>query len=374
MNILLITNDWKPKKGGITTYLSNLSENSKNNIFVYGPNWIAGENTFKSTENFLWNPNKVFSDVQKIINENKFDIILHGSSNPNFLFVNKLNTLDIPDSPKNVKIPQFMICHGAEFNVLNYFPIIRTILKKNLNNLNKIFTVSDFSRKKLEDITETQIHNIGAGIDIPNFEKEYEVNEKITIGVVSRLVSRKKINWLIDVTHEIREAGIPIQLKIFGFGKQENYLKKLSNVSAADISFLKDESEDDLSNFYKSIDIFAMPSQSKYFGIEFEGLGLVYLEAASYGVPVIVGASGGAIETIIPGKTGFVAGDKKILKESILYFINNPEKIEEFGLEGRKFVSDFYNWEKLIDKIESNIWIIFSYHYRQIHLKFQNYQ
>ena len=351
MNILLITNDWKPKKGGITTYLSNLSENSKNNIFVYGPNWIAGENTFKSTENFLWNPNKVFSDVQKIINENKFDIILHGSSNPNFLFVNKLNTLDIPDSPKNVKIPQFMICHGAEFNVLNYFPIIRTVLKKNLNNLNKIFTVSDFSRKKLEDITETQIHNIGAGIDIPNFEKEYEVNEKITIGVVSRLVSRKKINWLIDVTHEIREAGIPIQLKIFGFGKQENYLKKLSNVSAADISFLKDESEDDLSNFYKSIDIFAMPSQSKYFGIEFEGLGLVYLEAASYGVPVIVGASGGAIETIIPGKTGFVAGDKKILKESILYFINNPEKIEEFGLEGRKFVSNFYNWEKLIDKI-----------------------
>ena len=97
MNILLITNDWKPKKGGITTYLSNLSENSKNNIFVYGPKWIAGENTFKSTENFLWNPNKVFSDVQKIINENKFDIILHGSSNPNFLFVNKLNTLDIPD-------------------------------------------------------------------------------------------------------------------------------------------------------------------------------------------------------------------------------------------------------------------------------------
>ncbi len=355
MNILLITNDWKPKKGGITTYLSNLSENSKNNIFVYGPNWIVGENTFKSTENFLWNPNKVFSDVQKIINENKFDIILHGSSNPNFLFVNKLNTLDIPDSPKNVKIPQFMICHGAEFNVLNYFPIIRTILKKNLNNLNKIFTVSDFSRKKLEDITETQIHNIGAGIDIPNFEKEYEVNEKITVGVVSRLVSRKKINWLIDVTHEIREAGVPIQLKIFGFGKQENYLKKLSNVSAADIAFLKDESEDDLSNFYKSIDIFAMPSQSKYFGIEFEGLGLVYLEAASYGVPVIVGASGGAIETIIPGKTGFVAGDKKILKESILYFINNPEKIEEFGLEGRKFVRDFYNWEKLIDKIESNI-------------------
>ena len=38
---------------------------------------------------------------------------------------------------------------------------------------------------------------------------------------MSRLVSRKKINWLIDVTHEIREAGVPIQLKIFGFGKHK---------------------------------------------------------------------------------------------------------------------------------------------------------
>jgi phosphatidylinositol alpha-1,6-mannosyltransferase len=248
-----------------------------------------------------------------------------------------------------------MICHGAEFNVLNYFPIIRTILKKNLNNLNKIFTVSDFSRKKLQDMTETQIHNIGAGINIPNFEKKYELNEGITVGVVSRLVSRKKINWLIDVTHEIREEGIPIELKIFGFGKQENYLRKLSNVSAVDVSFIKEVNEDDLTNFYKSIDLFAMPSKSKYFGIEFEGLGLVYLEAASYGIPVIVGPSGGAIETIIPGKTGFVAGDKKILKESILYFIENPEKIEEFGLEGKKFVNDFYNWDKLLEKIESNI-------------------
>ena len=98
-----------------------------------------------------------------------------------------------------------------------------------------------------------------------------------------------------------------------------------------------------------------MPSKSKQFGVEFEGLGLVYLEAASYGLPVIVGASGGAIETIIPGKTGFVAGDKNILKESILYFLNNPEKIQEFGLNGRKFVEEFYSWEKLIMNLESNI-------------------
>ena len=355
MNILLITNDWTPKKGGITTYLTKLSENLDSNLTIYAPNWATGENVINSNEKFIFNPKIVLEEVQKIVIEKDINLILHGSSNPNFLFVNKLTNLELPDQPRHMKIPQYMICHGAEFNILNYIPLVRTILKRNLNNLNKVFTVSEFSRKKLIDITSTEVINVGAGADIEDFEKDYKTEGAITVGVVSRFVSRKKINWLIDAAHEISQEGHEIKLNILGFGKQENYFQKLSNVSAADISFLKDESEDDLSNFYKSIDIFAMPSQSKYFGIEFEGLGLVYLEAASYGVPVIVGASGGAIETIIPGKTGFVAGDKKILKESILYFINNPEKIEEFGLEGRKFVSDFYNWEKLIDKIESNI-------------------
>ena len=95
----------------------------------------------------------------------------------------------------------------------------------------------------------------------------------------------------------IRDRGLSIELKILGFGKQENYLKKLSSVSAANVTFIKEETEKDVDDFYRSINLFAMPSKSKYFGVEFEGLGLVYLEAASYGLPVIVGASGGAIES-----------------------------------------------------------------------------
>tara|TARA_B100000700_G_scaffold24295_2_gene23549 strand:- start:315 stop:1394 length:1080 start_codon:yes stop_codon:yes gene_type:complete len=355
MNILLVTNDWMPKKGGISTYLENIVKNLDHKFIVYGPNWVEGENTFNADVNFLFNSRKVFKDIQSIVEKNHIDIILHGSSNPNFLFINKLNTLNIPDSPKNIKIPQYMICHGAEFNVLNYIPIIRNALKRNLDNLNKIFTVSEFSRKKLNNITSTDVVNIGAGIELPNYDNNYDRNEFLTIGVVSRLVSRKKISWLIDVTHDLREEGFQIELKILGYGKQESYLKKLSSVSAANVSFIKEENDKDLDQFYKSIDLFAMPSKSKYFGIEYEGLGLVYLEAASYGLPVIVGSSGGAIETIIPGKTGFVAGDKNILKESIIYFIQNPEKIQEFGLDGKHFVKEFYSKEKLIQNIESNI-------------------
>jgi len=354
MNILLITNDWLPKKGGITTYLTKVSENLNSNLIVYGPNWADGENLIKSKEKFIFNPNKVLKEVQEIVIEKQIDLILHGSSNPNFLFVNKLTNLQLPNQPRHIKIPQYMICHGAEFNILNYIPLIRTILKRNLNNLNKVFTVSEFSRKKLIDITSTEVINIGAGVEIEEFERDYKVEGVLTVGVVSRFVSRKKINWLIDAAHEINQEGYEIKLNILGFGKQENYLKKLAGITSAEVTFFDDLEEEENSNFYKSIDIFAMPSTSKYFGIEYEGLGLVYLEAGSYGMPVIVGASGGSIETILPGRSGFVVSSPKLLKEAILYFINNPQKIEEFGKESKKFVKENYNWKKSIDKLESN--------------------
>ena len=354
MNILLITNDWLPKKGGITTYLTKVSENLNSNLIVYGPNWADGENLIKSKEKFIFNPNKVFKEVQEIVIEKQIDLILHGSSNPNFLFVNKLTNLQLPNQPRHIKIPQYMICHGAEFNILNYIPLIRTILKRNLNNLNKVFTVSEFSRKKLIDITSTEVINIGAGAEIEEFERDYKIEGALTVGVVSRFVSRKKINWLIDAAHEINQEGYEIKLNILGFGKQENYLKKLAGITSAEVTFFDDLEEEENSNFYKSIDIFAMPSTSKYFGIEYEGLGLVYLEAGSYGMPVIVGASGGSVETILPGRSGFVVSSPKLLKEAILYFINNPQKIEEFGNESKKFVKENYNWEKSIDKLESN--------------------
>ena len=354
MNILLITNDWLPKKGGITTYLTKVSENLNSNLIIYGPNWADGENLIKSKEKFIFNPNKVFKEVQEIVIEKQIDLILHGSSNPNFLFVNKLTNLQLPNQPRHIKIPQYMICHGAEFNILNYIPLIRTILKRNLNNLNKVFTVSEFSRKKLIDITSTEVVNIGAGAEIEEFERDYKIEGALTVGVVSRFVSRKKINWLIDAAHEINQEGYEIKLNILGFGKQENYLKKLAGITSAEVTFFDDLEEEENSNFYKSIDIFAMPSTSKYFGIEYEGLGLVYLEAGSYGMPVIVGASGGSVETILPGRSGFVVSSPKLLKEAILYFINNPQKIEEFGNESKKFVKENYNWEKSIDKLESN--------------------
>ena len=65
MNILLITNDWKPKTGGISTYLRSLVENLDHKFFIYGPSWIEGDGAYPAADTFIINPRKVFEDIQK---------------------------------------------------------------------------------------------------------------------------------------------------------------------------------------------------------------------------------------------------------------------------------------------------------------------
>tara|TARA_B110000438_G_scaffold262604_1_gene274046 strand:- start:2689 stop:3756 length:1068 start_codon:yes stop_codon:yes gene_type:complete len=354
MRILLITNDWLPKKGGITTYLTNLVESVEHEFTIYAPSWAEGSNVINSSANFLLNSKDTVKEITDIIYNEKIDVILHGSSNPQFLLINKLNQISNANNSKNITIPQFMICHGAEFNILNYIPLIRTLLKRNLNKLNKIFTVSEFSKKKLQDITETEIVNIGAGVVIPDTKKEFQTEQNLKVGVMSRFVSRKKIDWVIEAVHELRENGHNVELDILGFGKQKNYLQRLSLISSAKVNFI-DEQVDEEYNFYENIDIFVMPSKSKYFGAEFEGLGLVYIEAASYGLPTLVGSSGGAPETIIPGQSGFVVGDKKAIVDGILYFIQNPKDLSIFGERNQQNVFNNFSLNIFAEKFESEI-------------------
>jgi phosphatidylinositol alpha-1,6-mannosyltransferase len=59
---------------------------------------------------------------------------------------------------------------------------------------------------------------------------------------------------------------------------------------------------EDLPAYFDAADVFAMPCRTRVFGLEVEAFGIVFLEAAACGVPVVVGRSGGAPETVVPGE------------------------------------------------------------------------
>ena len=72
-----------------------------------------------------------------------------------------------------------MIIHGAEFNVIDSIPIVKKIFRRSLESLEKIFTVSYFTGRKLQEITSTEIVLMGAGVEKNEYQKEFNKNEKL---------------------------------------------------------------------------------------------------------------------------------------------------------------------------------------------------
>jgi phosphatidyl-myo-inositol dimannoside synthase len=90
-------------------------------------------------------------------------------------------------------------------------------------------------------------------------------------------------------------------------------------------------------SFYSAADAFALPCRTRRGGLEVEALGIVFLEAAAAGLPVVVGASGGAPETVVDGETGYVVNpvDRAAVAERIVALLSDPVRSREMGAAGR---------------------------------------
>ena len=116
MKTLVITNDFSPKKGGISTYIKSFTENLDFETYIYAPNWADGDNVIKSKYSFIFTGKRFVREINDIVNQKNIELILHASSNPQFLLVNQLEKLGKK---------QYMIVHGAEFNIINSIPVLK---------------------------------------------------------------------------------------------------------------------------------------------------------------------------------------------------------------------------------------------------------
>jgi phosphatidylinositol alpha-1,6-mannosyltransferase len=82
-------------------------------------------------------------------------------------------------------------------------------------------------------------------------------------------------------------------------------------------------------------------------GLEVEGLGIVYLEASSCGLPVIGGVSGGAPDAVLEGITGFSVDGRSAaaIAEAAIRLLSNPEYAEKLGAQGREWIVKEWRWE-----------------------------
>jgi phosphatidylinositol alpha-1,6-mannosyltransferase len=108
---------------------------------------------------------------------------------------------------------------------------------------------------------------------------------------------------------------------------------------------------------YAAGDVFAMPCRTRWLGMDLEALGVVFLEAAASGLPVVAGRSGGAPETVTEGVTGTVVDGRRAgeVGRAVAELLADPARARAMGEAGRARVEAEFAWQAVVDRLEKLI-------------------
>jgi phosphatidylinositol alpha-1,6-mannosyltransferase len=263
--------------------------------------------------------------------------------------------------------PYFVMAHGHEFMQFGAQSFISKILKIIYNNAAAVFSVSNFTKKELlkRGVKKHKVHTVYNGIESPdpNIVKSHDIlREKhrlhispsaLVLLTISRLDKRKGhcnvIHALKDIFSGIPEAREKILYIIGGSGPEEQRISKLISEYNLEknVILYGHVSEEKLPLLYTLADLFIMPNVIIHDRGNVEGFGIVFLEAAAYGLPSIAGKHGGSAEVVLDGETGFLVNGNNVagIKEKILLFYMKRSLCTELGekaqqLSATKFFLD----------------------------------
>ncbi len=127
----------------------------------------------------------------------------------------------------------------------------------------------------------------------------------------------------------------------------EGKLRAIAELAPAGSVFFSGQvSEHDLPRYYAVGDVFAMPCRTRLAGMEVEGWGNVFMEAAACAKPVVVGDSGGARETLIDGETGLLVDGTDVdrVADAVADLLGRPRSGRAMGEAGRARVLARFTW------------------------------
>ncbi|MDR2253072.1 MAG: glycosyltransferase family 4 protein [Bifidobacteriaceae bacterium] len=165
---------------------------------------------------------------------------------------------------------------------------------------------------------------------------------------VSRLVPHKGQDTLIKALPLVLAAVPDAVSLIVGAGPERERLARLAARSGVDdaVRFAGPVPHAALAPFYAAADVFAFPTRDRTMGLQVEGLGMVSLEAQAAGLPVVVGSSGGAPETVRSGVTGYAVGSSDVpgLAGRLVELLSDPVRARAMGEAGRAWMAADWAW------------------------------
>ncbi len=224
--------------------------------------------------------------------------------------------------------------------------MVRQVLLGPLRRAATVFAVSEFTTRRVRWLTKQEVRYLGAGVDVAAFHPG-EGTDRRVIGCVSRFVPRKGQVRLLRAAAALRRSGREVEVLLVGKGRLERRLRRLAARLRVPTRFEVGVGWERLGELYREMELFAMPARARWLGLEVEGLGIVYLEAAA--------SSGGAPETVQPGVTGLVATSGEELREALELLLADPTRAREMGRRGRQRMEAHFTWEAVADRFRAGL-------------------
>lgn len=173
-------------------------------------------------------------------------------------------------------------------------------------------------------------------------KRKYCLGDGPIILSVGRLVKRKGFDKLLEILPAVWSVVPTAQCVIIGDGpERHNLTLQIINLKSSQVQLITRATDQELAAFYKLANLFVLPIQD--LPNDPEGFGIVCLEAAQAGLPIISTQVAGVTEAVNDGYNGILVSphNQQALVNAILRLLQNPQLSKLLGERGQQWASQF---------------------------------
>jgi phosphatidylinositol alpha-1,6-mannosyltransferase len=359
--VLVVSNDFPPRQGGIETFVRSLCDQLPTERLVVLTATMPGHAAYDAdlpfpverdrTSMLLPSP-RVTRHAVRVMRRYGADRVMFGAAAPLGLMG--------PALRKAGAHRIVALTHGHEAWWAR-LPGARQALRRIGDAADTVTSVSSWSAERIAPALSAdaaaRMRRLTPGVDTSRFHPDCggeELRKGLgmvgvpVVACVSRLVPRKGQDTLIRAWPRVLAVVPDAVLLLVGGGSDRERLTRLARDAgvAHAVHFTGAVPWSEIPPYVDAADVFAMPCRTRRFGLEAEALGIVFLEAAAAGKPVVVGDSGGAPDAVRHGKTGYLVDPYNTVAVAVrlIELLTDPARARALGEAGRTWVTTEWSW------------------------------
>lgn len=324
---LFITNDFPPRIGGFQSYYFGLVQAlAPEDIVIMAPSHPGAASFDKShpyrvertKEPVVLPHGRNLERAAHLAQEHGAELVLLGHPLPAGLLGPRLK--------KRLGLPYAVLLGGAEVTFPATWPVAGQLLRYVMCNASLFIAVSDYTAQAATRLVRGRVRacTLRPALDVDSFPEPSErmrLEARRALGIegrlvvcVGRLVPRKGQDVLVEAVARLVPDMPDLSVCLIGQGRLAYRLKRrVEYLGIADRVFFPGAlPREGVLQWLAAGDVFASPCRVRWGGLEVEGFGIVFVEAALMGLPVLAGRSGGSVEAVVPGETGVIVDGNSV--------------------------------------------------------------